>query len=251
MNTSYMLLFFIVANLIMSFYAFDYITGFISSSDVTGVSVFLSVMGVIYAITAAFVIFEAASRIGNLTEEMNKETIALRNTYSLVLLMDDKRLKDHVREKIMSYCTAAKKRLYEDGKGAQKEASQRFRELFSIPGKISIKGKNIETKKIISSHIIDALRSSANARARRRGLLEASMPQLEIYLILFLSFSIVAGFYFMGIANKFLFMLVILLASTAVSAIMYIISDLANPFKGFWNISPEPYDRTLEFLEEN
>ena len=41
MNTTYALILFVLGNLLLSFYAFDYISLFISSSDVTGVSVFL------------------------------------------------------------------------------------------------------------------------------------------------------------------------------------------------------------------
>ena len=250
MNTSHILVLFVLGNVAFSFYAFDYISLFISSSDVTGVSVFLSVMGVIYAITAAFVIFEAASRMNSLTEEINKETIALRNLYSFVLLMEDDKLKEYARERIMNYCTAVKKRLYENDDKLKAESSRRFRELFSIPEKIAIKGRNVETKKILAGHIVNSLEASGEARARRRGLLGSSIPPIEIYLIIFLSLAIVTGFYFMGIANKPLFMFVVLVASAAVSAVMYIIFDLSNPFKGFWNISPEPYDRTLKLLEE-
>ena len=38
--------------------------------------------------------------------------------------------------------------------------------------------------------------------------------------------------------------------AAAVSLIMLIVFDLNNPFKGFWSVSSEPIDRTLEFIEE-
>jgi hypothetical protein len=54
----------------------------------------------------------------------------------------------------------------------------------------------------------------------------------------------------MRFSNLYLFTALVTLVSAAVSFIILIIFDLNTPFKGFWNVSSEPVDRTIEFLEE-
>jgi len=237
----------VVSTILISMLTFDYFNKLILATDISGLGVFLNFLGVVYAIISAFVIFEAGGRFNGINEELSKEFIALRNVFSMARLFKDKGLVQFSKEKIKDYALSLKKSLYVNGPKAKEEVSHKFRELFSTLDKI--KPKN-EMEKVLAGHIVDALRSSANSRSRRIGLIESEIPKLELFLVMFLSISLVVGFFLTRLSNIYLFTILMAIVSMAVSFIMLIIFDLNMPFKGFWNVSSEPIDRTLEFLEE-
>lgn len=238
---------FVVATILITITTFDYFNKLILAVDISSFGIFLNFLGVVYAIISAFVIFEAGSRFNGINDELSKEFIALRNAFSMVKLMKDKNLIRFSKEKIKDYSLTLKKKLYVNGPKVKEEVGHKFRALFSILDKI--KPKN-EMEKVLAGHIVDALRSSANSRSKRLGLIESDVPKLELFLVIFLSISLVFGFFLTRINNIYLFTLLMAIISIAVSSIMLIIFDLNMPFKGFWNVSSEPIDRTLEFIEE-
>ena len=239
---------FVVSTILISILTFDYFNKLILSSDISGFGVFLNFLGVVYAIISAFVIFEAGGRFNGINEELSKEFIALRNIFSMVKLLKDRKLLQLSKEKIKDYSLILKKKLYVNGPKTKKEVGEKFRAIFLILDKI--KPKN-EMEKVLAGHIVDALRSSANSRSRRLGLIESEIPKLELFLVIFLSISLVFGFFLTRLSNIYVFTILMAIVSMAVSSIMLIIFDLNMPFKGFWNVSSEPIDRTLEFIEEN
>ena len=238
---------FVVSTILISILTFDYFNTLILNSDISGFGVFLNFLGVVYAVISAFVIFEAGGRFNGINEELSKEFIALRNVFSMVKLLKDRNLLQLSKEKIKDYSLILKKKLYVNGPKTKREVSEKFRAIFLILGKI--KPKN-ELEKVLVGHIVDALRSSANSRSRRLGLIESEIPKLELFLVIFLSISLVFGFFLTRLSNIYIFTILMAIVSMAVSSIMLIIFDLNMPFKGFWNVSSEPIDRTLEFIEE-
>lgn len=238
---------FVVSTILISILTFDYFNKLILVADISGFGIFLNFLGVIYAIISAFVIFEAGGRFNGINEELSKEFIALRNIFSMVKLFKDKRLVQFSKEKIKDYAMLLKKKLYVNGPKTREEVSHKFRALFLILDKV--KPKN-EMEKVLAGHIVDALRSSANSRSRRLGLIESETPQLELFLVIFLSISLVFVFFLTRLSSIYIFTILMAIVSMAVSSIMLIIFDLNMPFKGFWNVSSEPIDRTLEFVEE-
>ena len=237
----------VVSTIVISITTFDYFNKLILSADISGFGVFLNFLGVVYAVISAFVIFEAGGRFNGINEELSREFIALRNVFSMVKLFKDKRLVQSSKGKIKDYALLLKKKLYVNGPKTKEEVSHKFRALFSILDRI--KPKN-EMEKVLAGHVVDALRSSANSRSRRLGLIESDTPKLELFLVMFLSISLVFGFFLTRLSNIYLFTILMAIVSMAVSSIMLIIFDLNMPFKGFWNVSSEPIERTLEYLEE-
>lgn len=237
----------ILTTIVVSISTFNYFNKLILATDISGFGVFLNFLGVVYAIIAAFVIFEAGGRFSGINEELSKEFIALRNVFSMVKLMKDKNLIKFSKEKIKDYAMILNKKLYVNGPKTKKEVSEKFRAIFLILGKINPRN---ETDKILTSHIVDELKSSANSRSRRIGLIESEIPKLELVLVVFLSLSLIFGFFLVRVNNIYLFTALMTIISAAVSFIMLIIFDLNMPFKGFWNVSSEPINRTLEFIEE-
>lgn len=238
---------FVVATILTTITTFDYFNKLILSADISSFSIFLNFLGVVYAIISAFVIFEAGGRFNGINEELSKEFMALRNIFSMVKLIKDRKLIQLTKEKIRGYSLAAKKKLYVNGPKAKKEVSEKFRAIFLILDKI--KPKN-EMEKVLAGHIVDALRSSANSRSRRLGLIESEIPKLELFLVVFLSIALVFGFFLTRMSNIYLFTILMMIVTTAVSSIMLAIFDMNTPFKGFWNVSSDPIDHTLEFIEE-
>lgn len=243
----YRLIFFVILVIVISITTFDYFNKLILTADISAVGAFLNFFGVVYAVIAAFVIFEAGGRFTGINEQLSQEFIALRNIFSMVKLLKDKELIQFSREKIRDYSLILKEKLGTNGQKMKEEVSHKFRAIFQILDKIEPKN---EIEKILAGHIVDALRSSANARSRRLGLIDSEIPKLELFLILFLSLSLVFGFFLVRFSNIYLFTALMALVSTAVSFIILIIFDLNIPFKGFWNVSSEPIDHTVEFLEE-
>ena len=238
---------FVILTVLITITTFDYFNKLILVADISGFGIFLNFLGVVYAVISAFVIFEAGGRYNGINEELSKEFMALRNVFSMVKLLKDKKLIQFSKEKLKDYALLLKKKLYVNGPKVKEEVSHKFRALFSILDKV--KPKN-EMEKVLAGHIVDALRSSANSRSRRLGLIESEIPKLELFLVIFLSIALVIGFFLTRMSNIYIFTLLMSVISIAVSSIMLIIFDLNMPFKGFWSVSSEPIDHTLEFIEE-
>ena len=244
----YALIFLVLFVIVFSITTFGYFNKLIATADISAFSTFLNFFGVVYAVIAAFVIFEAGGRFSGINEALDKECMALRNIFSMVKLSKDTELIRFSKEKIREYALSLKDKLYTNGPKAKEEVSKKFRAIFQTIDKIEPKN---EMDKILAGHIVDALRSSANSRAQRLGLIDAEIPMLELLLIMFLSLVLVFGFFVVRVSNVYLFTALMALVSAAVSFIMLIIFDLNKPFKGFWNVSAQPIDHTLEFLEED
>ncbi|MEX0616578.1 MAG: DUF4239 domain-containing protein [Candidatus Woykebacteria bacterium] len=217
-------------------------------SDTPSIDIFLNFIGVVYAIISAFVVFEAGSRFNGINEELSKEFIALRNVFSIIKSFNDPELIELCRVKIRNYSVTLKKKLYTNGPKAKKEVSSKFREIFTILDKIEPKN---EKEKILLGRVVDSLSSYGNSRSRRLGLIESEISKLELFLVVFLSLSLIVGFFFVRLSNVYLFMSLMAIVSSAVGFILLIIFDMNSPFNGFWTISSEPISRTIEFLEED
>lgn len=242
----YVLIFFVLLVIVISITTFGYFNKLILTADISAFGAFLNFLGVVYAVIAAFVIFEAGGRFTGINEELSKEFMALRNVFSMAKLLKDKELIQFSKERIKDYSLILKEKLYINGPETKRQVSEKFRALFSILEKINPKN---EVEKILTGHIVDALRTSANARSQRLGFIDSSIPPLEIFLIVFLSITLVFGFFLMRLSNIYLFTALMAIVSAAVSFIMVIILDLNSPFKGSWTISSQPIDHTIELLE--
>jgi hypothetical protein len=160
----YVLIFFVLFVIVISITTFDYFNKLILSADISVLSAVLNFFGVVYAVIAAFVIFEAGNRFTGINEELSQECMALRNIFSMVKLSKNQELIQLSKEKIREYSLLLKEKLYSNGPKLKAELSKKFRAIFSILDKIEPKN---EIDKILAGHIVDALRSSANARSRR------------------------------------------------------------------------------------
>src|SRR3989344_4921233 len=218
------------------------------AADTPSIDIFLNFVGIVYAIISAFVIFDAGSRFNGINEELSKEFIALRNLFSMIKSFKDEELVEFSRSKIKNYSIILKDKLYVNGPQTKKKVSKKFREIFLILDKIEPKN---EKEKILLGRILDSLSFSSESRSRRLGLIESRISEIELFLVVFLSISLVLGFFLVRLSNVYLFTALMAIVSTATSFILLIILDMNHPFKGFWTISPEPIECTIEFLEED
>jgi hypothetical protein len=84
--------------------------------------------------------------------------------------------------------------------------------------------------------------------------LNQSLSRLPVLLKSFIyiaSFFALATFVMMPFSNQYYGFLSTFIIGFLQAMIFQIIEDLDNPFKGHWNLTPEPFARALKHIEED
>ena len=91
----------------------SYIPISISETDSSSLGSFLQILGTLYGIMAAFIVFVVWSRYDDIKEVAEQETDSLSELYSLVTYLEDNRINNHIKKSIVNYANAVISRGWE------------------------------------------------------------------------------------------------------------------------------------------
>jgi hypothetical protein len=216
-------------------------------SDQNLLSMFIGVVGTIYAIITGFMIANVWNKYMALINATTKETTSLRNIYLLGLEWRAPGLIEALRMNLSSYASTAIDVYWKQTKQMDYLESK-FNNLFG-----SIKDFDLSNPKDIEifTNLNDELRKASEQKANIQSLLAAKVPKILWSLLIVLSFAIVSGMYIVPFENQFLSTLAMTLISIAIALIGLIIYDMNDPFGfGFWAVTPEAYIGYLDFIND-
>jgi hypothetical protein len=235
---SYAIVVFIIsAGFTLSFFKIQ-IFGPLPSEDEPWIAAFIQVIGIIYAILAAFMIVNAWTEVNSLDDTIRKETISLRNIYFLGLQFHDENVLNDLKQSILNYITSIIDAYWEESI----EIDETDKKFIEISKSIEEFKLNTGKKYILLNNIHEEFRSASTQRATVLSFIAAKTPRVLWLFIIFLSFVMVFNFIIIDYANQWIATLIITLVSIAIAFVLVLIYDMYYPFKGgFWAMTPEHY----------
>jgi hypothetical protein len=211
----------------------------LSPADVTWLSIFIQVVGIIFGLFAAFMIVNAWNGYNSLEDSLRKETLSLRNIYLLSLeLKEESTVFESLRKSLLEY-TASILNAYWRESTKISETNLKFIEVYK-----TLENFNPTTEKnhTIFSNINEEVRVASTHRSNVLSLIAARTPKVLWTFIIALSFILIVSFMIVNFDNQWIATLVITMVSIAVAFVIVVIYDISYPFKGgFWAINPQNY----------
>ena len=217
--------------------------------DAGGVSGFASIFGALWGILVAFIIFTVWSQFNNTSTYIESEANALKQLYRLTLCLKNQKAAGEIEETIKNYTKLVIDVGFKAVSTGQRnpQTSEAFHQIFLKLRQIDIDG---ERDQLVYDRILGQFKELSDARTKR---LTESLTRLPAPLRVFLyfsSFAVILAFAFPIFQNLSVAIFVMAVLSGSIGLLLQVIADLDNPFAGYWNLTPEPFRRFLEFLEK-
>lgn len=203
--------------------------------DASGLGGFVTAFGTIYGIVVGFIVIEVWSQKKDIQKLLEKEAQDIEGLYFLVHYFNDAVLKRKLRTKLAKYTNIVLK--IETGSLPTKERYQKIDEIFR---EISTLFDTIEFDEdqdpIIFEQMISQLKELKDTRTER---IRESMIRLPAPLQFFIWVSsafIILTVILLPFDSNLLHLFSISSITFFISYILQIISDLDNPFVGYWNV---------------
>lgn len=218
--------------------------------DIGGVNNFLAIFGTLYGILTAFVVFEVWGQYNNTVKLIDNEASGLERMYRLILYFRDNKLAVKIKEVINKYIDLVVTE--EFPKLSQNERSQKcstvFRKFHEIIREIKF---DDDHDSITFDHLLENYDQISTIRSERINQSLARLPGLlKIFLYLSSGF-VVTIFLLMPFSNMYYGFLTVGILTFILGMVFQLIEDLDNPFVGYWNISPEAFERAKKHIEED
>lgn len=219
-------------------------------TDVGGIGVFATIFGTLYGIMTAFIVFEVWAQYNKTQALVEKEALGLERLFSLTLYFRDDKLTKKMKEAIFKYAD-----IIIQEKFSKLASGERNREAGRVFRKISevIKYIHFEDNRgsVIFDKIIQHYGDLSETRTERTNQSLSRLPVLlKIFLYLTSGFALLT-LLIMPFAEMVYSFITVGTLAFFLAMILQIIDDLDNPFRGNWNITPEPFKRALNRIEED
>lgn len=219
-------------------------------SDIGGIQTFFGVFGILYGIMAAFVVFEVWNQFNETSELIDKEAQGLERLYRLTLYFRDEKLTKEILTVIKNYANAVIEGKFQKlGSGVRNTKNGKlFRKIADVIREIKF---NDNHDAVVYGKILDHYGELGLTRTERQNKSLQRLPVLLKYFIYVSSGLILVVFVILPFVNPVYGMLSTFGLGFVLAMVYQLIEDLDNPFKGNWNITPEPFERALKHIEED
>ena len=218
--------------------------------DVGGISAFVTVFGTLYGIMAAFVVFEVWSQWNTTSRLIDKEAQGLERLFRLTLYFRDSKLTREMKGAIKTYASLVIAGKFQTVGGGQRglETGKAFRKISEIIREIKF---DDEHDSVVFNHVIDHYGQLGQIRTER---INQSLARLPILLKTFLyvsSLFALVTFVVMPFSSLFYGFLAVGALGFILAMVFQLVEDLDNPFVGYFNLTPEPFERALKHIEKD
>lgn len=219
-------------------------------SDVGGIATFFAVFGILYGIMAAFVVFEVWNQYNTTVELVEKEANGLERLFSLTLYFRDKKLIETMRLAIKKYADIVIAERFKGlGLGQRnKEAGLAFRQISQVINEAKF---DDDHDSIVFDHLLEHYGELSVTRSVRINQSLSRLPTLLKLFIYVASLFVLLLFILTPFSNQYYGYVSVVALGFVLAMVSQLIEDLDNPFEGVWNITPEPFERSLKHIEED
>ncbi len=218
--------------------------------DAGGLSGFASIYGALYGIIAAFILFTVWSQFNNASSHIEAEANGLKQFYRFVLLLKNEKVSREMRGALRNYARSVVDVGFLAMAGGQRnpQTSEAFNQIYLRLQEIEVKEAQEE---MVYERALEQFKELADMRTKRLTESATRLPRpLAIFLVLS-SLAVILSFAFPIFQNLSTSIFVMVVLSASIGLLLQVIFDLDNPFVGFWNLTPKPFERFLEYLEKD
>ena len=205
---------------------------------------FLTVIGIIYGLMAAFTISNAWERFSVIRDSISEETYALTSAYIYAEELSDKSGFGKFKAKLLEYCEEVPKvswRLY----WHSEKTHQKFRDIIKIVAQMKL--KNIKDEHLFDEITTD-LEDAARARSSQLVLSHTRISSIQWILNIALSLFLVAGLVFTSLPDYKLSIFIIFSMISSVLMILVVMYELDTMKVYEEEISNEPYWQIIHII---
>ncbi len=218
--------------------------------DVGPLGAFVTVFGTLYGIMTAFVVFEVWNQYNKTQELIENEGQGLERLFRLTLYFRDNKLTEQMKTVIKNYANLVIQGKFKNIGGGQRNAvtGKEFRKIAEVIKNIKFNDNHDQT---VFDHVISHYGRLSETRSAR---INQSLTRLPYLLKMFLyssSFFALVTFILMPFSSTLYGFLATGSLAFILAMVFHLVEDLDNPFVGHWNVTPEPFERALQHIEED
>lgn len=207
-------------------------------------SLFLTVIGIIYGLMAAFTISNAWERFSAIRDAVAEETYALTSLFIYAGELSDKPGFGKLKAKMIEYCEEVPKVSWKSYWHSEK-THQKFRDIIKIVAQMKL--KNIKDEHLFDEITTD-LEDAARARSRQLVLSHTRISNIQWILNIVLSLFLVGGLVFTSLPDYKLSIFIIFSMISSVIMILVVMYELDAMKISEAEVSNEPYWQILKIL---
>lgn len=208
-------------------------------------SLFLTVIGLIYGLIAAFTINNAWERFSAIRDGISEEVYALISVYTYTKELSDKSSFRKFKEKLLDYCKDVPTIEWVDYWNSE-PTHRKFRDLIRIIAQVKI--KNIKDE-LLFNEITTELGNAARVRIRQIVLSQTRISGIQWMLNIFLSSILVLGLIFTSFPDYWLSVFIISTMVAAILMIFIVLYELDSMKLKKEDVSNEPHRQVIRIIE--
>lgn len=200
-------------------------------------SLFITVIGLIYGLIAAFTINNSWERFSKIRDAISEETSAITNIAHILKQIGDKKILKNFYLEVIAYCKEVIEIEWYDY-WSKEETHEKFNVIFEILGQIK---SNNERDLVLLDSCYEELRDAARARTEQLVLSQSKLSKLQWILIIFLSLVLSISIIFLSLPGG---IAAIFISGTMISSIVlifFVIYELNNMKFSEQEVSISPY----------
>lgn len=211
------------------------------------VSIFLTVVGLIYGLMAAFTISNSWEKFSKIRDAVSEEVASLEAVYIYSKSLSDKISFKKIKEEILGYCKEVPEVEWREYWGS-KNTHNKFRNLMNAVVNIKLKTKKDEA---LFEEISEELRDASSSRNTQLVLSQTKISRMQWTLNLFLSAILIIGLLFLSIPNYFLSIFIVSSMVASVIMILFVIYELDSLKISEAEVSIAPYEELVNLIAKD
>lgn len=209
-------------------------------------SLFLTVIGLIYGLIAAFTINNAWERFSKIRDAVSEETSSLLNLYTFFKKISDKPSLKKLSDVMVKYCEGVIKTEWSDY-WSKEDVHKKFEELFDIVVDLKdIKPRN----SILYEQCFDELREASTSRTQQLVLAQTKLSKIQWVLLLFLSMILIVSVTLLSMPIVFLSIFISAAMIDSVFLILIVIYELDSMSINDQEVYVEPYKKIINKIKK-
>ncbi|MFA4819697.1 MAG: DUF4239 domain-containing protein [Candidatus Aenigmatarchaeota archaeon] len=208
-------------------------------------SLFLTVIGLIYGLIAAFSINNSWDRFSKIRDAVSKEISSLLLLFKYSNYISDKKSRLALKKTLLEYCNEVPRVEWHDYWKSE-DTHRKFRKIQDIVIGMKLKG---EKDSVIFDQMTDELTNATNARDQQLILAQTKISKIQWVLNIFLSAVLVIGLLLLDISNFILSMFISTSMIAAVLMILVVIYEMNSMKVSEEEISIDPYIMMIKTID--
>jgi ABC-type multidrug transport system fused ATPase/permease subunit len=239
MKSTYYLFLVVIFSLLISLNTYR----FFSIEDI---SIFLTVIGLIYGLIAAFSISNSWEKFSKIRDAIAEETASLKAIYIYSKYLNDKIVFNKIKKNITEYCNEVPKIEWKEYSGSQK-THQKFENLINLVAGIKIKNQKDSE---LFGEISEELRNAISSRNTQLIISQTKISKTQWLLNIFLSLILIIGLVFLSISNYLLSIFVIASMISSIIFILFVIHEMDSLKIADTEVYVNPYIEVLDLINK-